>query len=76
MINSKAKEICKKESIRDLLDTIEYNLACCYSLKNELKKYNDAMRYAIQIPYYHKKAKTDEDLENLRNDSKYEDLFE
>ena len=70
------KKICEEHNIKDLKNTANYNIACYYSLKNELEKASKFLKLTKDDPKLNELAKTDKHLENLRNDSTFHSLFD
>jgi tetratricopeptide (TPR) repeat protein len=57
--------------------TALYNLGCAYALKNDKDKAFDALRKALQAGFSNRDAfEDDPDLENLRDDPRFEKLLE
>ncbi|MHA1254699.1 MAG: tetratricopeptide repeat protein [Promethearchaeota archaeon] len=71
-----AKKISEENNLDNYKHSINYNLACYYSLKNDLENASDFLSKAIIDPQLKETAKTDKDLENLRNDARFNSLFD
>ncbi len=71
-----AKKICEENNLINLKHTINYNIACYYSLKNELKQAKELLSKAITSPLLKEQAKVDKHLDNLRNNSEFNDIFD
>ena len=53
-----------------------YNLACSYSLVNEIEKSLEAMKSAVEAGYSDfRYLEKDNDLENLRHDSRFQEFL-
>ena len=72
----KAKKICEDKNLESLIPFVSYNIACYYSLKNELDQASKFLSKAIGNKQLKIEAKIDKHLENLRNDSRFHILFE
>jgi len=75
-ILSEAKQICEEKNLKNAEYSINYNIACYYSLKEELEQAKEFLSKAIVDPRLKENAKVDKHLENLRNDSKFNDIFD
>lgn len=71
-----AKNLCEEMNLIDLEYTVNYNIACYYSLKNELEQAKEFLSKAIVDLQLKEQAKVDKHLDNLRNNSKFNDIFD
>ena len=71
-----AKQISDNQNLKNQESLVSYNIACYHSLKNELEQASIFLNKAIVNTLLKEEAKVDKHLENLRNDSRYNTLFE
>jgi len=70
-----AKKICTQQAFQDIEPNVDYNLACYYSLKNDLDQARAYFKRAVKVRYLKELAKGDPHLDNLMAQSDMKELL-